>query len=175
MGVYLITGRGGSGKSTVAAELKRRGHPALDADEVPGLARSEDLGTGLPIEVDYSGFVDYSKVGWNWQNKALDELLERSKDLFLCGSASNQLTFHPRFDKVFVLILDPGTHRHRLQTRASRYGKNPRMMEEILALQQSFATEALRSGAIGIDATQPVSKIVDEILGHAEHNRSMAK
>jgi hypothetical protein len=110
MAVYLITGRGGSGKSTVAAELKRlkrRGYLALDADEVPGLARSEDLRTGLPVEVDFSGFVDYTKVGWNWQSKVLDKLLKEHKNLFLCGSASNQFAFQPRFDKVFVLVLPP--------------------------------------------------------------------
>jgi len=35
---YLVTGNQGSGKSTVAAELVRRGHIAIDSDYDPELS-----------------------------------------------------------------------------------------------------------------------------------------
>jgi dephospho-CoA kinase len=38
----LVIGRAGSGKSSVANEIKGRGYNAFDADKVPGLARWED-------------------------------------------------------------------------------------------------------------------------------------
>ena len=167
MAVYLVTGRGGTGKSTVAEELVRRGYTAFDGDEIPGLAQSEDLKTGKKITVDYGGFVDYTKIGWNWQPDVLKEFLKRKEDpLFLCGSASNQLKYHELFDKVFVLTLDPATHMERLQTRKSNYGKHPAMQRVIITEQAIFAADAEALGAISIDASQPVSKIADDILKH---------
>ena len=58
MPVYLVTGRGGAGKSTVAEELKRRGYAAFDGDDLPGLSRSEDAVTGEPVKIDYSKYFD---------------------------------------------------------------------------------------------------------------------
>jgi dephospho-CoA kinase len=161
---YLITGRAGSGKSAVNTELQNRNLNTLDSDKVPGLARWEDLATGERIAVDPSGFVDYQKVAWNWNEKVLKGLLAARKTLFLCGSASNELDFHPMFDKVFVLTVDPQTQLHRLESRESSYGKNPRMQEEIIGEQAEFVEQAVQLGAVAIDNTRPIRAVVDEIL-----------
>jgi dephospho-CoA kinase len=165
MSQFLITGRGGSGKSTIAQELLRRQYTCFDADDVAGLARWEDLSTGLSVNVDHNGYVDYSRVGWNWNETTLSKLLNHNSDMFLCGSASNQLQFHSRFDKVFVLILSEAVQAKRLLSRTDNgYGKHPDTLKEILHAQQTFVRQALDMGATAIDAEQSVERIVDDIL-----------
>lgn len=166
MPAYLITGRGGSGKSTVFLELKRRGIAAFDGDAVPNLARWEDIATGQPVTVNNAGDIDFSKVGWVWDTGHLLDLLQTHDELFLCGSASNQLDHHDKFDKVFVLTLDEDTHDYRLRTRKSDYGKHPNTRKHIIRSHQRFVQHSLQRGAIPIDATQPIEKMVDSILSH---------
>jgi broad-specificity NMP kinase len=170
MPVYLVTGRGGSGKSTVAEELQRRGYTAFDGDDLPGLSRSEDAVTGEPVIIDYSKYFDPSKTAWNWQVPVLEEFLaaHTGNTAFLCGSASNELDFHRRFDKVFVLTLHPDTHAERLRTRASEYGKEPRVAANILAEQPVFVEQAAALGAITIDADGTLQQTVDSILRHVD-------
>ena len=164
----LVTGRAGSGKSSINAGLHDRGFRALDTDKVPGLARWEDTKTREPVYVDPSKFVDYSRVGWNWQEEVLRTLLASERELFLCGSASNQLDFHPLFDKVFVLTLDPDTQLERLKSRPDEYGKDSAQQAEIVTEQAVFVEDAVRLGAIAIDNTRPVKMVVDEILSYTD-------
>src|SRR6476646_1056381 len=108
MSIYLVTARGGVGKSAVAEMLSGKGVAAFDADDIDGLCRWEDARTGQPVEVDYSGFVDYAKVSWNWQAPILHRFFAAHMDddpLILCGSASNQSDFYPYFEKIFVLTI----------------------------------------------------------------------
>ena len=174
MGSYLITGRGGSGKSTICGLLQARGFNAFDSDEIPGLARTEDL-NGNPIKIDWSKFVDYSKVGFNWQEKVLRKFLVEHPHIFLCGSASNQLEYHKLFDKVFVLTLDRQTHKQHLLDRKSDYGKNPAMQAYLLDEQAKFAQEVLDLGAIPIDVSGSSEKTCDEILGRINDCAAMAR
>lgn len=165
MPAYLITGRSGSGKSTIAKGFQARGLPCIDSDKVPGLVRWEDIATGEAISVDPTGYVDYDKVGWNWSEQSLVKLLGEHPLLFLCGSASNQISFHNLFTKVFVLTLRPETQTQRILDRPHNpYGKHPEMLAEILADQKEFVVQAQRLGAISIDAEQSVDVIIEEIL-----------
>ncbi len=168
MGKYLITGRGGSGKSTICRELNRRGLPAFDADNVPGLCRWEDRQSGEPIAVDPADYIDFKIVAWAWQDAVLRQLLETHNDLILCGSSSNQDDYHHIFDAVFVLTLDPHTHDRRLRTRDFEYGKHPALRRELVVHHQLFANRMIAAGALGIDVTQPPEKVADEILSHCE-------
>jgi len=172
---YLVTGRGGSGKSAVASELVHRGYNALDGDDIPGLSRWEDAATGRPVEVDYHGYVDYTKVAWNWDAEVLDKVIaanaQDQKPFFLCGSASNQATFYNKFEAIFVLALEPDAHRKRLSSRDSAYGKDPKMMAELIAKHQSLTKELAQTGAILVDANQSLGDVVDEILSHVKKAR----
>jgi broad-specificity NMP kinase len=165
VGKYLITGRGGTGKSTIALELQRRGYPAFDGDKVPQLARWEDRSTGQPLMIDPAGYIDFEKVAWAWNAGTLTHLLTTHDNLFLCGSSSNQSDYYASFDIVFILTLDPPTHDLRLSTRASDYGKHPDLRRKIVVGHQKFAKELLAAGAIPIDVTQPLERVVDTILG----------
>lgn len=166
MGKYLITGRGGTGKSTIALELQQRGYSAFDGDTVPELARWEDRNTGEPIVVDSAGFIDFEKVAWAWNTEVLKDLLGTSNNLFLCGSSSNQADSYHLFDAIFILVLDPTAHDFRLRTRESDYGKHPDLRRKIIAGHQKFAKELIDAGATPIDAMQPLEKVVDSIVEH---------
>ncbi|HSW80719.1 MAG TPA: AAA family ATPase [Candidatus Saccharimonadales bacterium] len=168
MGKYLITGRGGSGKSAICVELQKRGFPAFDTDRIPGFCRWEDRKTGELTVVDPKGYIDFKKISWAWQDDVLQMLFKSNKDMILCGSSSNQADYYSLFDKIFVLVLDEKTHAHRLKTRDFDYGKNPKLQREIIARQQTFAKKMIDDGATPIDVTQPIEKVVDELLSLCE-------
>jgi dephospho-CoA kinase len=174
MGRNLITGRGGTGKTSICRLLFERGFTAFDGDDIPGFARAEDM-HGKPIEVDWSGFIDYSKVAFNWQQHNLRNFLAAHPHVFLCGSASNQLTFHKFFDQVFVLTLDRATHQRRLLDRESEYGKNPATMTYLLDEQPHFARQAIALGATTIDASGSPDQTVDLILEDINDLAAMAR
>ncbi len=170
MGHYLITGYAGSGKSSVAVEMQKRGLTAFDGDKVPGLSRWEDVHTGEPVVVDPKQYVDFSKVSWNWNEQTLKELLASNNPLFLCGSSSNQTDFHILFDKVFMLKLSKETQAKRLASRQDNpFGKHPKQLKEILAEYKTFLSEAVAKGATPIDAEQAIKAIVDDIVSQVSH------
>lgn len=165
MARYLITGRSGTGKSEVCRELSRRGLHSYDGDKVEGLARWLDATNGQPVEPDYTLPIDPKETIWAWDLKVLQNLLDQNPDMFLCGSADNQLQFHTLFDKVFVLDVKPELQRERILRRKEHdFGKLPEMQEQILAGQKVFLEQALGLGAVAIDANLPVNAVVDTIL-----------
>jgi hypothetical protein len=168
---YWVASRGGVGKSTIKKELERRGRRAVDGDDIEGLASWRDLASGEKVQVDTPDLIDGSAVDWLWDKEKLDELLAAPGELFLCGSAANDLDFFDRFKRVFVLTINPYDHLKRLQDRDSRYGKESAMQQRILAWQQQFVKDALSLGATAIDAARPLENIVDEILSHADDSR----
>lgn len=164
MGKYLVTGMGGSGKTTICQILNKRGFYSLDSDAVEGLARWEDKLTGQHIEVDHTKFVDYKKVSWNWSSAVLNKLLSTHDQLILCGSSSNEFEFFNLFDKVFVLEIDQTTHKSRLERRSSSYGKDTRTLTWIIEEQPRFTKHAVKLGAIPIDASTSPTFVVKQIL-----------
>lgn len=99
-----------------------------------------------------------------------DKLLElkdtaKEKLVFVCGVASNEDDYIETFDKVFALEVDTETLKHRINTRTSGdFGKNPHEMNAILEWQESTAEYYKKVGARVVDATQPVSRVIDEIV-----------
>lgn len=166
---YLITSCSGAGKSAICLELQKRGLAALDGDQVPDLARWIDVGSGQPIKMNYESNMNINRdrYHWNWDETVLTKLLSQHAPdkLFLCGSADNQLQFHHLFDQVFVLTLDPEVQRQRIMSRTSHdYGKHPEMQDKILAEQQTFVAEAVKLGAIAIDANPGIRTVTESIL-----------
>lgn len=162
---YLVTGRAGSGKSTICLALKQRGYEAYDADAVPGLSDWIDRQTGRPTVIDHTKYVDYRRVGWDWNDTVLKQFLSAHPQALLCGSASNQLDFYALFERVFILELDPLTHRHRLENRrTSDYAKDPQQIREILSEQAQLVEQSLAQGATSLDARQPLRNVVDDLV-----------
>ena len=152
---YLVEGLSGAGKSSVYEELIRRGYKAISTDRA--WKYHSDPGTGLP-----GGAIHHDNSLWD-QQKAVSELESLEPDvLFVCGSSRNRDRFLPYFTKIFNLRIDDDTMRCRLQERTNNdFGKQSEELELMLRLNRSDEKPA---GAIDVDATQPLDRVVDELL-----------
>ena len=82
--------------------------------------------------------------------------------LFVCGSGRNRDQFLRYFAKVFNLRIDDDTMRHRLQERSDDdWPLGQAGVELMLKLNRS---DEKPTGAIDVDATQPLHQVVDELL-----------
>lgn len=163
----LITGRSGTGKSTISREFKRQGYNGIDIDRVPGLCGWVNPKNGQPTTIDYTKPLDKTQAEWRWDIKALKKFLAENngQDVFLCGSAHNQLENHKLFDKVFVLTLPAEIHKQRILARTEHsYGQAPGMPERLIREQAKFVSLATKQGATTIDATPQPDAIVKNIL-----------
>jgi hypothetical protein len=97
------------------------------------------------------------------QQKAASELENPEPEvLFVCGSSRNRDRFLPYFTKIFNLRIDDETMRRRLQERTDNdWSLGQEGVELMLTLNRSDEKPA---GAIDVDATQPLHKVVDELL-----------
>lgn len=169
MANFLVTGRAGSGKSTVAIELSGRGLEAFDADDIPGLSNWEDISTGDKVTLNNNRYVDIQKLQWIWDRKVLFAFLANLDGAFICGGADNDFSFEDLFAKHFVLDVNPETQIERIETRASNdYGKDPSMFTEILKKQNRHIQKAHARNAIIIDANQPIKAVVDAIAEYLQ-------
>lgn len=164
----LITGVAGSGKTTMASELSKRGYHSLNMDAVEGLSAWVDLSTGEPdpnfkrnSAEDWAG-----KYDWLWDEQRLKELVEGANNTYFCGGSGNQDKFYSFFDKVFLLEMDEELIRDRIfnHVRDHTYGQMPGEIEEILGYFEDFQDGARKYGAVVIDARKPVREIADIIL-----------
>lgn len=167
MAAYLITGYPATGKSTLADELTKRGFTAYDTDNMPGIAHHAHK-DGRPLIFDeHNKPDDFSQYDWNWDKAKLHALIDSDTNVFICAVTSNQHEFYDQFDKLFVLDLDEATMKHRLLTRTTNdYGKHPNELKDLLDSREWFVREMKKHGATIIDASQPVSKVADDILKH---------
>jgi hypothetical protein len=150
----LVEGLSGAGKSSVYEELIGRGYKAISTDRAWKRRAGSD--TGLGSEWDH--------------RKALRELESSEPEvLFVCGSSRNRDDFLSYFTKVFNLRIDEDTMRRRLHERTNNdFGKRPEEVEFMLRLNRSGEKPA---GAIDVDATQPLHRVVDEVLRLADCRR----
>lgn len=159
---YLVEGLSGTGKSSVYDELVRRGYPAISTDRA--WSYSADPDTGLP-----GGPIRHDTWMWDRQ-KAVAELESREPDvLFVCGSSRNRDHFLRYFTMVFNLRIDDDTMRRRLEARTEDdWPLGQAGVQLMLELNQSDEGPA---GGTDLDATQPLNKVVDEILRLARVDR----
>jgi gluconate kinase len=171
---YLITGDAGSGKSTVARALARRGYLAHNTDDMPDVTRLEDH-HGRPVEWP-EGPVDWSKYAWNWQESALRKLLAGTGTVFVAAIVSNQEKFYSLFEAIFVLVVDPSTLQHRLQSRTEHdYGKHPDELAGILSYHATLERDLLSAPrSVAIEATRPLNLVVDEIVAQTRPGMARA-
>ena len=157
MKTYLIEGLSGTGKTTVCEELNKRGHKAVDADEV--FAHFVDPYTGAHS--------DEKTTYWMWDEEKFNEVVKghREEPLFICGGATNQEDYKHHFDKTFTLHIDDDTLKHRILTRTNNdYGKEAKELEQQLEWNKGTIKYSKERGTTLIDATKSIEEVVDEIL-----------
>jgi hypothetical protein len=168
MSAVLITGWSGAGKSAIAAELARRGLAAVDADSDPSLARYVDPdGTVVPSVAEPD--LDWlARNSWQWDPARLDELIRAvaPETLYVCGNADNQLDLAGRFTHVVLLEIDKPTMLSRLDEpgRANDFGRTGDTRDVLRRWLPGYQRRVRDSGAICIDARQPLDQVTDAIL-----------
>ena len=146
---FLVEGVSGTGKTTVATELARRGHHVVHGDRelaVPG-------GTG---HEDHRWDVDRVRA------LAADD---HEPVTFFCGGSRNHAELLDLFEEVFVLHVDLATLHRRLDGRPGEFGHDPE--ERALVVRLHASGDDVPAGT-PIDATRPVGEVVDELLRRAD-------
>ncbi|MGI8680839.1 MAG: AAA family ATPase [Mycobacteriales bacterium] len=146
MTVVFVTGMSGTGKSTVLAELARRGRWVVDTD--------------------YGGYAEESDGEQLWREDRIGALLDAHADqlLFLAGTVANQIVFYPRFAAVVLLTAPVEVLLTRIATRDTNdFGKSEAERARILA-DVAEVEPLLRAGAtVAIDTRRPVAAVADAL------------
>lgn len=138
----------GTGKSTALGELAKLGFEVVDTDD--------------------PGWTDWSERedGYVWREQQVADLLAREPKtcLFVSGTVSNQGKFYPCFDAVVLLSAPAEVLLNRIETRTTNnYGKSPEERELLLRHLAEVEPLLRRSCTHEIDATQPLTSIVDQL------------
>ncbi len=134
----------GAGKSSVVAELRRRGLDAHDVDE--GLS-----------------YLEVEDGRWHWDVPRVRELLRPAEQpVFIAGCSEEQGLF--QWDRRIRLAAPADVLMQRIDTRTSGFGKASE--ERALVLADIAAVEPLlhRSADAVVDATRPLREVVDAVL-----------
>jgi len=169
MSAIQVTGCSGAGKTTIAAVLARQGLAAIDADDDPLLARSVDASGKVAEEPEEPDFAWLSRHSWAWNPARLDELIQAAapSTLYVCGGADNEHELADRFTQVFLLEIDEPTMLARIDARQDNDWGRIGDTRQYLCRKLPELQDRLRaSGAIPIDARQPLDQVVDTILSH---------
>jgi dephospho-CoA kinase len=170
MSLIYITGISGTGKTTVAHELKKRGFEAYDADG-DGFNSWYDKKTGKKTtessHTNTNTLNWYKKHIWRTSRGKIEDLAihAKNKNMFICGTPSNEKEIWDLFSKVICLTIDEQTLRHRIRIRSTNeFGKAPHELTEILKWYKLNQKLYKQFGAYIVDATKPLNEVVDEIL-----------
>ena len=158
---YLIEGVSGTGKTSVCTELQRRGYQAVHGDR--GLAYQGDPDTGEPTD----GFGHEHHI---WRVERVRALVANHDEAltFFCGGSRNFATFIDLFDGVFVLEVDIDTLQRRLDERPDSEWGGGEPVEWELVARSHQTKEDIPQNSISIDATAPITHVVDEIVRRAK-------
>jgi gluconate kinase len=155
---FLVEGVSGTGKTSVCRELSRRGYQAINGDRE--LAYQGDPETGKPTDTAL-----HQHHLWDVERVRMLVADDTEPVTFFCGGSRNFSEFVDLFDEVFVLEIDSDTLRRRLEQRPQgEWGSSPSERELIMRLHQT-REDIPRTGVV-IDATPPLTQVVEEILRH---------
>jgi adenylate kinase family enzyme len=172
MGVrnYLIEGVSGTGKTTVANELQRRGYHVIHGDRILAYQGYPETGEPLSaLDVERAAKdPEWGQKHWLWDvDKVKAVIADHSMPIsFFCGGSRNFARFIDLLDGVFVLeVGDVDVLLRRIDERVALdptdWGGKP---EEKELIKRMHATKEDTPQGIIIDATAPIAVVVDEIL-----------
>lgn len=160
MSKILVTGMAGTGKSSVLAELGRRGYRVVDTDD-PGWR--EYHAYREPAD-------DLHRGEYRWVEEKMDALLASTYEpsLFVAGGVRNQATFYDRFDAVVLLSAPPEVLLERVAHRTSNdYGKLASERAEIAADFAEVQPLLRQHCTHELDVVRPLVEVVDELIAIA--------
>lgn len=165
MAFFLITGLGGTGKSALVYELRKRGRKAVDADDVRGLSSWRNIRTGEVLDGMPPQPIDFTRYRFAWDEAAMLALFGEAGHVFLCGGAWNARNFYPCFEHIFVLTPDKPAARPR--PKASK--KPPKWKKPVAEKTDLASAEPLPNipGASVIQGARSIPAIADEVLAKA--------
>ncbi len=155
---YLIEGLSGTGKTSVCDELQRRGYHAIHGDRE--LAYQGDPETGQP-----TGGSEHEHHIWDVDKVNALVADKGAPVTFFCGGSRNFSRFIGLFDGVFVLQVDLDTLNRRLDARPNDEWGGGIPTERSLITRWHQTNETLPENGIVINATAPITRVVDQILG----------
>jgi adenylate kinase family enzyme len=141
----LVTGMSGTGKSTVLAELAKRGHRVVDTD--------------------YGGWCE-DGLERLWREDRMSALLaeDAAEPLIVSGCTPNQGKFYDRFDAVVLLSAPLDVLLERVASRVTNpYGKDPAERERIIHDLDTVEPLLRATSTAEIDATRPLQEVVDAV------------
>ncbi len=156
---YLVEGVSAAGKTSVCRELRRRGYHAINGDRE--LAYQGDPETGEPTDTS-----DHEHHIWHLDKVRSLIADHESSVTFFCGGSRNFSKFIDLCDGAFVLEIDVETLHRRLAERPDdEWGG--KQSERDLVVRLHRTKEDIPDGVV-IDATQPLARVVDEIIRQTE-------
>ncbi len=144
----LLTGMSGTGKSTLVAELRRRGHSAYDADD--------------------DGFTQPRQDGrWGWRADRVAALLAGAAGpdalLFFAGCSEEQGALP--FDVRVLLTAPADVIEQRLQTRTTNgYGRDAAERAQVLADLREVEPLLRRTADLTLTTTVAPAALADALL-----------
>lgn len=143
MARILLTGMSGAGKSTVLAELQRRGH--------------------LTVDTDYGG---WTLPGGTWDELRMAGLLEAHADVVVSGTVENQGRFYDRFDHIVLLHAPLDVLLERTARRTDNpYGKTAEQRAEIARYTEEIVPLLRRAATLELDGRRPTDELADALEG----------
>lgn len=172
MGLCLVTGVSGAGKSALLGELRVRGRLARGVDEdgyADWVNRRTEAAEVIPRgDPEFDIHAWYQAHDWVLNARRVSVLSRAAarcgRPVFLCGSALGEDDVWHLFDRVVALVADIPTIERRLAARAGDYGKAPEELAAIIGWHDGFEESYRRFGAVIVDATRPLREVADEVL-----------
>jgi dephospho-CoA kinase len=167
MSAFLITGNPGSGKTTIARELSRRGLIAVDADETAHWETNSGVPVSQPEHASDAWLLGHR---WVWSRPRLEDLIRphvaAGRHIFLCGIAMNQRDMLDLFTMVFLLSIDHETQLARLRT-PDNADRNAAQRTQIIEGRVTFERQMRAAGAVVLDGSQPIPELASRIHDEA--------
>jgi shikimate kinase len=144
--VVLVTGMSGTGKSTVLAELRHRGHRVIDTDDPGWIVETDTASRPEPVWdlKQITTLIDSHHTGW----------------LFISGCVANQGMLYERFDAVVLLSAPVDVIVDRVANRTNRFGSTAedrtKVANDLAAFEPLLRADADRE----IVTTAPVLEVV---------------
>ncbi len=109
----------------------------------------------------------FATYWWEWDRKAVKQILKANKELYLFGNANRNETIADLFDKVYYLKANRNlvSERLRSERRKNRFGKGRKQREMVLSWIPSMDRKAKEHGFICVDVSMSPKKIFDFVIG----------